>query len=280
MSRELIIRKNASEPTNPTGEAYDFGEFAHIKRISGLGTSWESEEDYQYADGFIAENGRKQAEDNIIVDILYFKCAFDEHLRLSEWLQDAKNIKLEYRYETREGWQDRTVSFYRDVSLMYYTHDDIMYDGSGSASLSFKCLTPWYQDIRGTTTDTEITIPMIAKESSIMLSVELTGETAIPGATPVSISIYGGGEEVASVGGIYSYQAGDVIEYSSLPENMFIKLKREGSTYDPFSAWLVPARHPFARPTGNIKIKISAGSALAPLTCTTSYTVRSYRSVL
>ena len=236
-----------------------------ISHVSGLGVSYEAE-DQIYANGFVREFDRKQKTVNIIIDLVYPDSCFQRNLELTEWLVDAKDLELYYHIDYEGTYPGE--GYLAKVSLIYYTHNDGMTNGSGTATLSFKQLEPWYYTARWSGTghiDCGSSTDKYDLGASIVLTVY---DTALTAPIVITQSTLGDDPQIISQctlsGDSLSITADDTLEYSNDPKDIFIRKKDSELNTTDLLGYLDTNNNPFGLGSGAFRVTVTDANGVQP----------------
>lgn len=126
---------------NEKGQSYslmDLENYCFLSDPSGLGYSYVTE--YQQLNYTFLTNLRKIAQ-GIITGIANFK-SYDSYRAMTDFIENAETLRFAYKIPYKSG----TKEFFKDVQIMDFSKTQIQPNGILSETITFDCLTLWYEE--------------------------------------------------------------------------------------------------------------------------------------
>lgn len=126
---------------NEKGQSYslmDWENYCFLSDPSGLGYSYVT--DYQQLNYTFLTNLRKLAQGSI-TGIANFK-SYDNYRAMVNFIENAETLRFAYKIPYKSG----TKEFFKDVQIMDFSKTQIQPNGILSETITFDCLTLWYEE--------------------------------------------------------------------------------------------------------------------------------------
>lgn len=263
---------------NENGQEYslmDIERYCLLTDPSGLGFSYTTE--YKQLGNIFISNLRKLEQGQISGTVNFL--SYDNYKNFVDFIERAESLKFAYKIP----FKNSSKEYFKDVNIQSLTKTQIQTNGIISESITFDCLSLWYEQLT-----TVYTIEKIENEiqwdfvwdsrfadytsRSIIanndghvnaaIKVEISGHVINPG-----IYVYHNGEIYAGLTILTTIEEGEKLLYSSKDQEIYIrKQNKDGSTENLFKEKYgidINNRNIFDIPKGSSEIAITAENNIA-----------------
>lgn len=263
---------------NENGQEYslmDIERYCLLTDPSGLGFSYTTE--YEQLGNTFISNLRKLEQGQISGTVNFL--SYDNYKNFVDFIERAESLKFAYKIP----FKNSSKEYFKDVNIQSLTKTQIQTNGIISESITFDCLSLWYEQLT-----TVYTIEKIENEiqwdfvwdsrfadytsRSIIanndghvnaaIKVEISGHVINPG-----IYVYHNGEIYAGLTILTTIEEGEKLLYSSKDQEIYIrKQNKDGSTENLFKEKYgidINNRNIFDIPKGSSEIAITAENNIA-----------------
>lgn len=127
---------------NEKGQEYslmDIENYCLLTEPSGLGYSYSGE--YEQLGNTFISNMRKIEQGQIegVVNFLYY----DNYKNLVDFIEKSENLKISYKLPFKGGQKE----YFKDIEILNLTKTQIQENGVISETITFNCLSLWYEQL-------------------------------------------------------------------------------------------------------------------------------------
>lgn len=126
---------------NEKGQEYslmDIKNYCLLTEPNGLGYSYSTEYE-QLGDTFI-ENFRRIEQGQVSGTVVFLN--YDNYKKLVDFIEQSENLKLSYKIPYKNGSKE----FFKNVEIQSLTKTEIQTNGVLAESITFDCLSLWYEE--------------------------------------------------------------------------------------------------------------------------------------
>lgn len=126
---------------NEKGQEYslmDIKNYCLLTEPNGLGYSYSTEYE-QLGDTFI-ENFRRIEQGQVSGTVAFLN--YDNYKKLVDFIEQSENLKLSYKIPYKNGSKE----FFKDIEIQSLTKTEIQTSGVLVESITFDCLSLWYEE--------------------------------------------------------------------------------------------------------------------------------------